>query len=244
MLKKFALLAATVTMLLTSCGNQNPPLSEDECAQAIFEIHRADAIMTLKGLSDSNLNNDSLSYYNYVFAKLGISRRDFMDAIRWYINHPEKYKRVYKKAIKITSQYEQSERARYEINTEREPNDIWDMKKNWNLPLDGEKNPISFNIKANGPGLYTLGADITYYKDDQTIEPAMTLIVEYEDGSITRNSVIDILKDGKERHIEVMLEADSSKKINCLRGWVLDHSSETESKHIDCYNITLKRTKE
>lgn len=242
--KRLATIAAVAALSLASCGQQNPNIPEDKCAEVIFEIHRADAILNVKGLSDSNLGNDSLSYYNYVFAKTGVTRKEFLESIKWYINHPDKYNTLYKKVVKLSNQYEQDERARYEVSSQRESNDIWDMKRNWNLPLDGDKNPISFNIKTSETGMYTLGADITYYPDDQSVEPAITLIAEYDDGSIIRNSVIDIIKDGQQRHVEVMLNTESSKKLVCLRGWVLDHSSDTESKHVDCYNISLKRTKE
>lgn len=232
-----------MALTMASCGIK-PPMPEDKCARLIFEIHHADALLNCQGLNDANLNNDSLSYYNHVFAREGVTRKEFLDAIDWYVSHPDHYKNVYNKVIILLNKYEQEERARYDDTTRRAENDIWDMRRNWNLPLDGQRNPLSFNIPTSKSGVFTLGADITYYQDDKSVEPRMTLILEYSDGTISENSVIDIVKDGKEHHTEVILTSEENKKVKCVRGWVLDHSSDTQSKHIDCYNITLTCTKE
>lgn len=242
MLKRLAIPTA-LALTIASCGIK-PPMPQDKCARLVFEIHHADALLNATGLNDANLNSDSLSYYNYVFAKEGVTRKEFIDAIDWYSSHPDQYNDLYKKVIILLNKYEQAERARYEDTTARAENDIWDMRRSWNLPLDGEKNPVAFNIPVHEGGVFTLGADITYYKDDESTEPRMTLILEYEDETTSENSVIDIVKDGKEHHIEVILTSEEGKRVKCVRGWVLDHSSDTKSKHIDCYNISLKRTKE
>jgi len=245
MRKRFAIPLATALITMASCGSTiKPPMHEDKCARLIFEMHKADAILQHLQYRDNSLENDSLSYYNSLFAKEGITRKEFEEVIEWYINHPEQYRELYVKVTKLASKYEQDERARYEVDGDRDSNDVWDMKRNWNLPLDGDRNPVAFNIAIDSGGVYTLSADVTYYDDDKTEEPRTTMIVEYSDGTTTENTVYEAVKDGKERHVEVMVTADTAKQVKCLRGWVLDHSSNTERKHIDCYNVSIKRSKE
>ncbi len=235
-----------IALALTAigCGEPQPNIPQEKFAEILFETHRADAILYVKGLNDSKLKNDSTSYYNEIFIKQGITRKEFLEEIEWYIDHPKQYKDLYNLVIKKMSQMEQDEAKRYEVKEDRDTNDVWNMRSDWNLPLDGETNPIAFNINVNKGGTYTLTCDVTYYEDDLSDNPRTTLIAVYSDNTTDENSVYGVVKDGKERQVSVMLKTNPNKKITQLKGWVLDHSSETEKKHIDCYNIQLKRTDE
>ncbi len=243
MLKRYATILAAGLMITASCSNTiKPPLPEDKCAELIFEMHRTDALIKQLGYSDNKLGNDSLSYYNSMFARQGVTRKQFQEILDWYVKHPEQYNDLYIKVAKLASKYEQDEKARYEVSEEKDSNDVWDMKPNWNLPLDGDRNPIAFNIPIKSAGVYTLSADITYYSDDGSVDPNTTIIVEYDDGTISENTVFEAIKDGQQRHLNVMVTAEKGKKVKCVRGWVLNHSSNTNHKHIDCYNISIHRT--
>ena len=242
MKKKYILPLALTLALAASCSEPQPDIPEDKIAEIVFQMHRADAILNTKGLSDNSLKDDSLSYYNYVLIKEGITRKKFNEIIDWYLNHPKQYKDLYDKVIKKVSQFEQDEARRYEVEGNRDSNDVWNMRSTWNLPLDGETNPVAFNIDVDSSGTYTLACDVIYYEDDLSDNPRTTLIAVYSDGTTDENSVYGVVKDGKERPVSVMLKTNPNKKLKQLKGWVLDHSSETIKKHIDCYNITLKRT--
>lgn len=243
-MKKTIIAALTLALTTMSCSEPQPKIPQDKFAEMLFQMHRTDAILNIKGLSDGSLKKDSLSYYNDIFIRQGLTRKEFIDEIEWYVNHPKQYKDIYDKVIKIMSKMEQDEAKRYEVKANRDTNDIWNMRNDWNLPLDGETNPIAFNITAKKAGTYTLSCDVTYYEDDLSDNPRTTLIAEYADNTTDENSVYGIVKDGQERHISVMLKTNPNKKLKQLKGWVLDHSSETGKKHIDCYNIQLKRTDE
>lgn len=242
MKKNYILPLALSLALAASCSEPKPDIPEDEFAEIVYQIHRADAILYVKGINDNNFKNDTMSYYNDVFIKAGITRKQFNEAIQWYLNHPKQYKDLYDIVIKKVSQMEQDEAKRYEVKADRDSNDVWNMRSDWNLPLDGETNPIAFNIDVNKGGTYTLSCDVTYYEDDLSDNPRTTLIAVYTDNTTDENSVFGIVKDGKEQHISVMLKTNPNKKLKQLKGWVLDHSNETIKKHIDCYNIQLKRT--
>ena len=73
MKKHHILTLALSVALAAACGEQKPEIPEDRFAEIIFQMHRADAILNVKGLSDNSLKNDSLSYYNDVFIKEGIA---------------------------------------------------------------------------------------------------------------------------------------------------------------------------
>ncbi|MBR4327804.1 MAG: DUF4296 domain-containing protein, partial [Bacteroidales bacterium] len=86
-MKKHQILTLALSVALAAaCGEPQPDIPEDKFAEIIFQMHRADAILNVKGLSDNSLKNDSLSYYNDVFIKEGITRKQLMEAIDWYIH--------------------------------------------------------------------------------------------------------------------------------------------------------------
>ena len=243
-MKKTTIALAALTIAAMSCGEPQPEIPQDKCAEIIFQIHRADAILNVKGLNDNVIDDPAASYYNDVFLKEGITRKQFMETIEWYLNHPKQYKDLYDKVIKKVSQFEQDEAKRYEVKADRDTNDIWNMRSDWNLPLDGETNPIAFNIDAKKNGTYTHTCNVTYYEDDLSDNPRTTLIAVYTDNTTDENSVYGVVKDGKEREVSVMLKTNPNKQVKQMKGWVLDHSNGTVKKHIDCYNIQLKYTNE
>ena len=145
MKKNYILPLALSLALAASCSEPKPDIPEDEFAEIVYQIHRADAILYVKGINDNNFKNDTMSYYNDVFIKAGITRKQFNEAIQWYLNHPKQYKDLYDIVIKKVSQMEQDEAKRYEVKADRDSNDVWTMRSDWNLPLDGETNPLAFN---------------------------------------------------------------------------------------------------
>ena len=225
-----------------SCSGPQPDIQIDKFAQIVYQIHRADAIIEIANLDDKNLKNDSLSYYNWLFAKTGITRREFIEEIEWYTQHPDKYKELYEKVMKIIAEEERKaeEEALAKTNAEKDSSDIWTMKKDWHLPLDGATDPIAYEYLVTAAGVYTLSADVIYYSDDKTSNPRMTIIANYEDGTNEQNMFFGIQRDGQKHSMEVKIKTDPNKTLKSISGWVLDHSDGTESKHIDVYGITLK----
>lgn len=230
---------------LSSCSGPQPSIPMDKFAQIIYQTHRTDAVLEIAGLEDKNLKNDSLSYYNGLFASNGITRKEFIEEIEWYTDHADKYQELYAKVMEIVAQEEQkAEEEALKKQTEQDPSDIWKEKKDWHLPLNGAANPIPFDLPVTEAGVYTLSAEVIYYPDDGSVNPRMTIIANYEDGTNENNMFLGIQKDGGKHQIEVKIKTDPNKKIKSVSGWVLDHSDGTESKHIDVYGITLKYSRE
>lgn len=246
-LKAFA--AALICMALAeSCGKPQPELTEKKCAEIIFQMHKADAIISLKKYNDRDLKNDSLSYYNYIFQQQGITKQEFIDAINWYIVHPEQYKDLYDKVLKLVEKNNKEEEARISsldstISTNVGKN-FWNQSTSFRLPEDGETNPVTFDIPATEAGIYILTADIRMFSDDGTKNPRMTIIANYEDGSSESNSNNGFEKDGNEHTISVKIKTDNGKKLKKLTGWLLDHSDGTTKKHLTADNIKLEYQQE
>ncbi|MBQ3657287.1 MAG: DUF4296 domain-containing protein [Bacteroidales bacterium] len=239
---KIKIICVLGLMFCLSCSGPQPDIQIDKFAQIVYQVHRADAIIEIANLEDKNLKNDSLSYYNGLFANLGITRREFIEEIEWYTQHPDKYLELCEKVMKIIAEEERKaeEEELAGANAEKDSSNIWTMKKDWHLPLDGATNPIAFEYMVTQQGVYTLSAEVIYYSDDKTVNPRMTIIANYEDGTNEQNAFWGIQRDGQKYSMEVKIKTDPNKTLKTISGWVLDHSDGTESKHIDVYGITLK----
>ncbi|MBQ5403686.1 MAG: DUF4296 domain-containing protein [Bacteroidales bacterium] len=244
--RKFFMAVVMSAAFFSSCSGPQPSIKMDEFAQIVYDMHFTDAVLDIARFDDKNLKGDSLSYYNNLFKKYDITRKKFIEEIEWYTQHPDKYKELYEKVMKIVALEEkraEEEKAAAKVSMSDTLN-LWKEKRTWHLPLEGEKEPVAFDIPAQESGVYTLSADAVFYTDDRTENPRMTIIANYEEGTNEQNQFNGIEKDGKRHSIEVQIKTNPGKKLKNLTGWVLDHSTGTEKKHIDLYDITLKYSKE
>lgn len=234
--------------ILAACSEPEPDIPIKKFAEIIYETHRTDAIIQVAGFNDNRLNNDSLSYYNHIFKKYGISREDFIKTIQWYVDNPEKFQELYTEEMKIVAQkeeqYEELKKQMQDSLNAKDTNDIWNLKKDWRLPLDGNTETISFEIPDSLHGTYTLTADMIYYSDDKTVNPRITIMAKYTDDTYDQQSTFGVEKDGQRHSYVVKIKTNEQKQLKMLSGWVLDHSTGTENKHVDVYNIELKYSKE
>ncbi|MBQ3691126.1 MAG: DUF4296 domain-containing protein [Bacteroidales bacterium] len=244
--RKFFTAFVMSAAFFSSCSGPQPSIKMDKFAQIVYDMHFTDAVLDVARFDDKNLKSDSVSYYNNLFKKYDITRKTFVEEIEWYTQHPDKYKELYEKVMKIVAQEEkraEEEKAAAKAS-ESDTLNLWKEKRTWHLPLEGEKEAVAFDIPAQESGVYTLSADAVFYTDDRTENPRMTIIANYEDGTNEQNQFNGIEKDGKRHSIEVQIKTNPGKKLKNLTGWVLDHSTGTEKKHIDLYDITLKYSKE
>lgn len=224
--------------------SNEPPISESKAVEMIIKMHEADAIMFVTGFSDNNLRGDSASYYNYIFKEAGISKADFLATIDWYTQHPERYKTLYQKVIKEMNKDDDNRREQEDANRKKAPNDLWNLRSYYNLPIDGITNPIAYEIPVSEHGLYTISADFVYYQDDGTEDPRLCIIADYMDGTNEFIQTRGFKKDGKKQKFSAMVKTNPAKELKAIRGWVCDQGDNTKSKHIDVSNITLLYTKE
>jgi len=234
-------LFAILIITFVSCKTESQQEKRKKYAEVLFEIHKADAILNTLALNDRSLKNDSLSYYNYVFKKMDISKEEYLEMIDYLVDNPKEYDYVYKIVMQKVNDFNQeSNKAKEEFKAPE--NDIWNQKRNYSLPLDGGQNAISFEVIAEKPGIYTLEADYTIFHDCKSVNPRITIIAVYTDNSIEQNETTGLLKDDKKTHYSVKIKTNEGKKLDKIRGWVYDHSSGTNEKHANIENISLTYT--
>lgn len=112
------LVSAVFAFFAVGCEKEQKPgniLPEDKFIEVIKDMHLADAIISEKGYKESRL--DSGSYYNSVFKKHNISRREFDENLKYYANHPKQLSAMYEKVIvQLLKQQEKLESKQRELN--------------------------------------------------------------------------------------------------------------------------------
>jgi len=234
----------TILFILGSCEKEPESIiGKSKFIKILTEIHLADGVILTKGLKRKIKKGDSVTYYNHVFKKYNISRNKFEKTIEYYAKHTDEYKIVYD-SISANLNVIDKELANNANNknnsaTKKDKNDIWNKKREWNLPKNGKKTSVPFSISVKNHGKYTLSADIRYYKNDKTRNPRLTIIAKYSDGTQDAKSNGTIVKDGKFSNYSAFIITNKKKTLKTISGWVLDHSKGTDNKHVDVKNIKL-----
>lgn len=242
-------------LLIFGCNNEDKVrkrdiLKEKEFISVLIDIHKADGIIQFKNLQAKSKTADSVSLYNFVLKKHNISREKFRKTIDYYAVHNETYLTIYdsvqsffnKKEKKLQIAADKDKQEKLKKNKLKETANLWNLKKEWNLPEDGKKNPIPFKIDIHKQGKYTLKARIRIFPDDCSVKQRMTIIANYFDGTKDVNSNGTMVKDAKFRYYDVSVSTNPKKNLKYISGWLFDRSKGTKDKHAQIRNISIKRT--
>jgi hypothetical protein len=115
------------------------------------------------------------------------------------------------------------------------------MKDEWHTPADGDTQALYYEILDPEPqSKWSISALIRFYPDDGSVNPRISVTVDYTDGTSTTAQNSSIIKDGVERLLSATVSATAGKIVKRVRGWVLDHSGGTANKHSDVRHIQLE----
>lgn len=105
------LLLAT-SLAMWSCAGDEAPLPRATMAEVLRDIHLAESWSGIAGPDSlrstaSRRNLDSLaSYYGAIFAKHGLTQKEFSDAYAWYKAHPTDLDSVYARVLPMLNEME------------------------------------------------------------------------------------------------------------------------------------------
>ena len=257
-MQKIIFIIFLFNFLMISCNDSSKVrrreiMSDDKFIDILIDLHKADGIIISSDLHKKNKREDSISLYNFVLKKHNVSRLTFSKTVQYYSLHIEKYNIFYDSVNNYFTHLQEElknevEKEKERLKKEREKlkdsANLWKIKNTWELPKDGETNPIAFKIKAKKNGIYTLQASIRIFRDDKSVNQRMTIIANYKDGSKDLNSAGSMIKDGRFEKYEVSINTNKNKVLKSISGWILDHSKGTKSKHASVKDIKLKFVKE
>lgn len=98
MRKKQVILLLCALMLLAACRPKGI-LSSRQMRNVLYDLHRADAIIQVKGYS-YNHDEEIAKYYQVVLDKHHVTKAEFDSSLVWYTDHPQLFNRIYPKIMK------------------------------------------------------------------------------------------------------------------------------------------------
>ncbi len=85
-------------LLLTSCNRPDGVLSAGKMEDVLYDIHRADGILYVKGY-DRGKAEKAGKYYEVVLQKHGVTQAQFDSSLVWYTDHPKRFDKIYPRVL-------------------------------------------------------------------------------------------------------------------------------------------------
>lgn len=240
-----------VSLLAGSCSDRsdkteyNDLIPEKTLVSILTEVHMADGLLFLPKIRSMYSERDSVENYIDIIEKYGYSKETMDRTMRYYfIRKPKKLIRIYDKILDKLSEME-SYYAGKEAETRSLFEDQWKGKRSYSLPDPKGNESLSFDLKLDKPGTYTLTFTVTLFPSDQSIKPHFTAYLCHPDsietGKRTYLPAIDYIKDGYP-HTYIFSKEIDTKSFARLKGWFYDYENcrDDWQKHVRIDNISLK----
>ncbi len=72
-------------------------LSSSQMRDVIYDLHKADAVLSVAGYAQGGYAEESKECYRSVMEKHGITQAEFDSSLVWYTNHPSFFDKIYPK---------------------------------------------------------------------------------------------------------------------------------------------------
>lgn len=245
MFRQIFLFASLLSLLFfIACGRNNKDvIDKKEMVSIMIDLHKVDGIL----MSESFLKNypvvDSVDIYTPVFQKHGVTREKFESSLMYYSSVPRGLERMYNRVIsELTS--ENTRIAEELAAAARDTTgNLWKKRTNWRLPSE-RNDKFEVEIPLKGFGLYSFSSQIRLYKNDESVNPRISLWFWYDDGTEEgkRDSFpeIPLKKDGKLQLYKVSKQLNDTSYTH-LKGRILN-SDPTENplkRQADLFQIRI-----
>lgn len=106
---RFSIPAIVMSVVLCACGSkeQQPPLSEAEMVRILLEMYLSDEKISRASLPYDSVAQLSPLIRNRVLSRLGVSDSAYLQAMEYYMNHPDRLDKIYGVLIDSLSLREQ-----------------------------------------------------------------------------------------------------------------------------------------
>lgn len=231
-------------LFLFSCKQDNDPnnlLSKKEFISIMIDIHKTDALLSNLSLMDNKLSiPDSMSYYNKLFQDYGITREQFYNTFRYYTENMADFLEIEKIVMDSLNQEYQLLDSLERLSMELE--DLWTLKREWNLPKDGVTNSLHYKHVSQKAGNYTISAQIKSYPDDLSKDLQITIGAYYVDGTKDIRTEKILVKNATWKAYSVTVSVNPNKRLSFIEGEILSHSHKTTYMHVQVKDIMLTYT--
>ena len=183
----FGLLFCLLAVLQLSCRHDDQKIRRrdliptDKLIPLLSDLYIADGLLGYPTVRSQYIEKDSITNYLDVIKKHGYSKKQLDQTLRYYfINDPKKLQKIYDDVLANLSAIQSSLEANRQSQVS---SGLWDQQTSFSIPEEGANNSIYFNIPISDTGYYELNLSAILYKDDQTLNPRITVFFWYADST-------------------------------------------------------------
>ena len=153
--KRFLLIGIVVALIFMSCNSRpDGVLSRDDMANILYEMHKLDGSLDIKGIS-YNQNNEKADYYKSILDKYNITQAEFDSSLIWYGKNPKKFTRVYDDVYEqLTQLQEDVKNGKFHkidsIELLKVRIELWNKSQKYTFNKDSARTKLNFEIKNSG----------------------------------------------------------------------------------------------
>jgi len=231
---KFFFYLSIVIAFAGCSGSTGGNLSDEKFADILTDIHLADGVIEV---GDMHKKASETALYDYIYIKNGITREQFVAKFDEKIENPDEMNGIYKEVLARIENITKT-LAPNSLSLEINEVNIWESKPVFFFPEDGEQDPIIFYINSDRSGTYKFSVNAQIFKDDGSVNPKLTIVIMYSDGTRSTESV-PYVKNNAFTNYSVALKSEPGKQVEKISGWLYDHSSMSGVKHAVISDIKL-----
>jgi len=113
---------------------------------------------------------DTIPYNYHIVERHGYQWAQFDSTVSWYCSHAKKYQEVYETVMANLNELDKM------ISEELDPPaELWTGKKDFLLPVHGERDSVAASVLLKGVGSYVVSAKIRVYPQDESLDPRIAL---------------------------------------------------------------------
>ena len=227
-------------MLLVSCG-KNMLIPKKDFILILTDIYLAKAYFYSEGVYSARWQ-DTIPYNRHIVKRHGYQWAQFDSTVSWYCSRPKKYQEVYETVMANLNELDKM------ISEELDPpSELWSGKKEFYLPVGGERDSVAASVLLKGVGSYVVSAKIRVHPQDESLNPRIALYLWRTD--TTAYGVRDTLwirplrKDGLMYEYRMEKTLLPGNEFTHLRGnWLHSNRNDLDTawrKHIEIKDISV-----
>ena len=145
----------------------------------LTDIYLSKAYFSSEGIYNARWQ-DTIPYNHHIVEHYGYNWAQFDSTVSWYCSRPKKYQEVYETVMANLNELDKI------ISEELDPpSELWNGKKAFYLPADGERDSVAISVLLKGVGSYVVSAKIRVYPQDDSVEPRIGLYLWRSDTTAT-----------------------------------------------------------
>ncbi len=222
------LLMVLLLIAAVGCGGRKSNgglIPRSDLVPILADIYLADGLMTLPEVQMRHAMKDSIEIYDEVLEGHGYTREQLDNTMRHFFDsRPRRLERIHDEVLAKLSEKESRLVAEMQMQDSLRTN-YWVGEELYTFPPLHREFDVLFEMLLPETGLYRLTLTATIFRDDQSLNPRISLyFIDYLDDETVKIPIeeVPLIRDGQPHNYEIFIDFDDE-TIPVIRGRLFNH---------------------